>query len=161
MHIHTYLCIGRFSKAGLHKWMPFVIFRARSRERSWLSVPGWFFCRRWFTLCITIEVQPRIAKQYKCRHCCSCKNYAGKGVGGWKKSVFTSFGWPEKHEFVEKCGLGHPIAWATSCCLLPDTFWLRASKNGFKVGSVKFANSLSPPSIVKKVRTGSKSSQGT
>ena len=27
--------------------------------------------------------------------------------------------------------------------------------------SVKFANSLSPPSIVKKVRTGSKSSQGT
>ena len=34
-------------------------------------------------------------------------------------------------------------------------------KNGFKVGSVKFTNSLSPPSIVKKVRTGSKSSQGT
>ena len=34
-------------------------------------------------------------------------------------------------------------------------------KNLFKVGSVKFANSLSPPSIVKKVRTGSKSSQGT
>ena len=31
----------------------------------------------------------------------------------------------------------------------------------FKVGSVKFANSLSPPSIVKKVRTGSKSSEGT
>ena len=84
MHIHTYLCIGRFSKAGLHKWMPFVIFRARSRERSWLSVPGWFFCRRWFTLCITIEVQPRIAKQYKCRHCCSCKNYRGKGMEGEK-----------------------------------------------------------------------------
>ena len=34
-------------------------------------------------------------------------------------------------------------------------------QNAFKVGSVKFANSLSPPSIVKKVRTGSKSSQGT
>ena len=26
--------IGRFSEAGLHEWMPFVIFRARSRERS-------------------------------------------------------------------------------------------------------------------------------
>ena len=33
--------------------------------------------------------------------------------------------------------------------------------NAFKVGSVKFANSLSPPSIMKKVRTGSNSSQGT
>ena len=30
-----------------------------------------------------------------------------------------------------------------------------------KVGSIKYANSVSPPSIVKKVRTGSKSSQGT
>ena len=39
-----------------------------------------------------------------------------------------------------------------------DTFWLRASKNAFKVGRVKFANSLSSPSIVKKVCTGSKSS---
>ena len=53
--------------------------------------------------------------------------------------------------------LGHPITRATSYCSLP----LRASKNVFKVGSVKFANLLSPPSIVKKVCTGSKSSQGT
>ena len=51
----------------------------------------------------------------------------------------------------KKCVLGHPIARATSYCLLSD----------IKVGSVKCANSLSPPSIVKKVRTGSKSSQGT
>ena len=28
------ICIGRFSEAGLHEWVPFVIFRARSRERS-------------------------------------------------------------------------------------------------------------------------------
>ena len=55
--------------------------------------------------------------------------------------------------------LNRPTAWATSYCLLPDTFWLRASKNVFKVGSVKFANSLSPPSIVKKVCTRSKSSR--
>ena len=41
--------------------------------------------------------------------------------------------------------------------LLPDTFGLRAAKNVFKVGSVKFVNSLSPPSIVNKVRTRSKS----
>ena len=61
----------------------------------------------------------------------------------------------------KKSVLGHPIARATSYCLFPDTFWLPASKNFFKVGSVKFENSLSPPSIVKKVRSGSKSSQGT
>ena len=34
-------------------------------------------------------------------------------------------------------------------------------QNAFKVGTVKFANSLSLPSIVKKVCIGSKSSQGT
>ena len=61
----------------------------------------------------------------------------------------------------KKCVLGHPIARVTSYCLLPDKLWLQASKYAFKVGSVKFANSLSPPSIVKKVRTGGKSSQGT
>ena len=79
---------------------------------------------------------------------------------GGKKSVFASFfGWPEDREFVEKMRFGE--SYSTSNKLLPDTFWLRASKNSFKVGSVKFANSLSPPSIVKKVRTRSKSSQGT
>ena len=61
----------------------------------------------------------------------------------------------------KKCILGHPIARATSYCLLPDTLRLRVSKNAVKVGSEKFANSLSPASIVKKVRIRSKSSQGT
>ena len=59
----------------------------------------------------------------------------------------------------KRCGFGHPIAWATSYCLVPDTFWLWAFKNAFNVGTVNFANSLS--SIVKKVYTGTKSSQGT
>ena len=61
----------------------------------------------------------------------------------------------------KKSVLGHPKARATSYCLFPDTLCLRASKNAFNVGSIKFADSLSPPSIVKKIRTGSKSSQGT
>ena len=82
------------------------------------------------------------------------------GERGWsvenKCLNFASFfGWPEECGFVERMRFG------TSYGLLPDSFWLRASKNVFKVGSVKFANSLSPPSIVKKVRTGSKSRQGT
>ena len=92
-----------------------------------------------------MEVEPRIAKQYKCHHCCSCKKLPGKGDGGWKKRVFASFLADQKiASSWKKCVLGHPIARATSYCLLPDTFWLRASKNAFKVGCVKFANSLSP-----------------
>ena len=80
-----------------------------------------------------------------------------------KKRLPSFFGWLEDRDFVGggKCVVGHPIAQATSYCLLPDTFWLQVSKNAFKVGSVKFGNSLSPPSIVKKVRTGSESNQGT
>ena len=85
-----------------------------------------------------------------------------KGDWGWKKSVFASFfGWPEDREFVEKKGvLGHPIARATSYCLFPDTLLLRASKNAFKVGSVKFANSLSPPSIARKYAQEVKAAKG-
>ena len=63
----------------------------------------------------------------------------------------------------KKCVLGHAIAsYSTSNkLLLVARHFLCASKNAFKFGSVKFANSLSPLSIVKKVRTGNKSSQGT
>ena len=84
-------------------------------------------------------------------------------VGRKKKCLCLVF-WLTRSSRVRRknCVLGHPIARATSYCLFSDTLWLRASKkNAFKVGSIKFANSLSPPSIVKKVRTGSKSSQGT
>ena len=136
------------------------ISRKKSREVA-ASLPGRFLSRRCLTLCITMEVKPRIAKQYKCHHWCSCKNYWEKGMEGGK-NAFASFFWLTRRSRVHggKCVLGHPILQATSYCLLPDTFWLRASKNVFKVGSVKFANSPSPLSIVKKVRTGSKSSKG-
>ena len=121
------------------------------------SLPGRFLSRRCFTLCITMEVEPRIAKQYKCHHCCSWKITR---ESGWRveKSVFVSFFWLTRRLRFrgKKSVLGHPITWATSCRLLPDTCWLWASKNAFKVCSVKFTNS-----IVKKVCTGSKSSQGT
>ena len=79
--------------------------RKKSREVA-ASLPGRFLSRRCFTLCITMELDPRIAKQYKCHHCCSCKNYWGKGMEGGKKSIFASFfGWPEDRKFVgKKCG---------------------------------------------------------
>ena len=135
--------------------------RKKSREVA-VSLPGRFLSRRCFMLCITMEVEPRIAKQYKCHHYCSCKNYRGKGMEVEKKVSLRRF-WLTRRPASswKKWVLGHPIARVTSYCLLPDTFWLRASKNAFKVGSVKFANSLSPPSTLKKVRTGSKSSQRT
>ena len=134
----------------------------KQSQEAAASIPGWFLSRRCFTLCITTEVEPRIAKQYKCHHCCSCKNYRGKGMDGGKKAPLHCFLADQKIMILwKKCILGHPIVQARSYCLLPDTFWLWASKNAFKVGSVNFANSLSPPSIVKKVCTGSKSSQGT
>ena len=98
------------------------------------SLPGWFLSRHCFTLCITMEVEPRIAKQYKCHYCCSCKNYQGKGMEGWKKVSLHRFLVDQKiANLWEKCIWGHPIAQATSYCLLPDTFWLQASKNALKL----------------------------
>ena len=38
-----------------------------------------------------MEVEPRIAKVYKCHHCCSCKNYRGKGMEGGKKVSLHRF----------------------------------------------------------------------
>ena len=55
------------------------------------SLQGRFLSRRCFTLCITVEVEPRIAKQYKCQYCCSCKNYRGKGMEGGKKCLCVVF----------------------------------------------------------------------
>ena len=134
--------------------------RKKSREVA-ASLPGRFLSRRCFTLCITMEVEPRIAKQYKCHHCCK-EMEGGKKVSLRRfladKKIASSWG---RGGEVGGSVLGHPIARATSYCLLPDTFWLQASRNVFKVGSVKFAHSLSPPSIVKKACTESKSSQGT
>ena len=44
-------------------------------------------------LCITMEVELRIAEQYKCCYCCICKNYRGKVMldGEGKKMSFHLF----------------------------------------------------------------------
>ena len=47
--------------------------------------------RHCFMLCITMEVESRIMKQYKCQYCCSCKNYHGKGMEGGKKVSLHHF----------------------------------------------------------------------
>ena len=82
-----------------------------------VSLPGRFLSRLCFPLCITMEAEPRIAKQYKCHHCCNCKKTAGEGDGGWIKSVSVLFwGCPEDREFVEKVRFG--ASYSTSNKLL-------------------------------------------
>ena len=96
--------------------------RKMSREVA-ASRPGRFLSRRCFTLCMTMEVEPRMAKQYKCHHCCSCKKYRGEGDGGWTKGSSCRFLADQKIAISwEKCFLGHPTERATSYCLLPDSF---------------------------------------
>ena len=55
------------------------------------SLLGRFLSRRCFMLSITVKVEPRIAKQYKCHHSCSCKNYQGKGMEGREKCLCIVF----------------------------------------------------------------------
>ena len=73
-------------------------------------------------LCIIMEGEPRIAKQYNCHCCCSCKNYQGKGMEGGKKCLCLFLADQKIASLWKKCILGHPVARATSYCLLPDTF---------------------------------------
>ena len=159
--------ITKSKKCWAVQWSWFARVNAHcnlSCKKSWevtASLLGWFRSRRCFTLCITMEVEPRIAKQYKCHLCCSCKIYWGKWMEGGQKVSLRCFLADQKITISwKKYILGHPIARAPSYCLLPDTFWLQAPKNAFKVGSVKFENSPSPPSIVKKVHTRSKAAKG-
>ena len=81
--------------------MPFVIFRSRSREKSWPPLPGQILSRGWFTLCITMEVEPRNEKQYKCHYCRIYKNYRGQVMedgGGGGRSILIPTLRPAKTE---------------------------------------------------------------
>ena len=124
------------------------------------SLPGRFLSRRCFTLCIILEVEPRIAKQYKCHHCCSCKNYRVKGMEGGKKCLCVVF-WLTRRSRVRGKKKLFVASYITSNKLLLVTRHILTTdlQKCLKVGSVKYSNSLSPPSFVKKVRTGSKSSR--
>ena len=55
-----------------------------------VSILGQFLSRRCFMLCITMEVEPRIVKQYKMPALWQLQKLLGKGDGGWKKRVFVS-----------------------------------------------------------------------
>ena len=53
-----------------------------------------------------MEVEHRIAKQYKCHHCYSCKNDQGKGMEGGKSIFALFFGLSEDRKFMEKMHFG-------------------------------------------------------
>ena len=155
--------IGQSSEAGLHEWMPFVIFHAGSHKRSQRHIWADF----WVGVASHCVEQWKLNLEFrsstKDTTVAVAKITGERGCRVEKKCLCTIFVADQKIvSSSKKLVLGHLIAQATSYCLLPDAFfWLRASKNVFKVGSVKFTNLLSPPSVVKKVCTGSKSSQGT
>ena len=156
---HILWPIEQFSEA-----VPFIIFHAWCHERLQVPLLGRFLSRHWFMLCIITLAKPKIAKQYKCHHCCVCKKIRGKVMNDGKKCLHVTF-WLTIRSRVherEKSVSGHPTAWARSYCSLPDTLQLWTFiTNAFKAGIVNFANSLSSPSIVKKVCTGSQNGQGT
>ena len=60
-----------------------------ARGRS--ALLGRFLSRRCFMLCITVEAEPRIVKQYKCQYCCSGKNCHGKVMEGGNKLSLHHF----------------------------------------------------------------------
>ena len=90
-HRVVHSTIGQFSETGLHEWRPFVIFCTISSERLKPPLLGWFPSRRCFMLCVTMEVELRTAKQYRCRYCCVCKNYGGEVMEDGKKCLCNIF----------------------------------------------------------------------
>ena len=63
-------------------------------------------------LCITMKIEPRIAKQYKCHYCCVCKNYREKTMKDGKKKCLL-------HHFLadKKIGSVDKILWGASCSM--------------------------------------------
>ena len=79
-----------------------------------------------------------------------------------KKVVFVSFfGLTKDRDFLEKMLFRASYNTIYKLLLVARHILTTGLQKAFKAGSVKFTNSLSSPSIVKKVRTRSKSSQGT
>ena len=114
-HGHYLISIGWFSEAGLHKWMPFVIFHARCRKRSqhhfqadfWVGVAS-----RYVQWKLNFELWSRTNATSV-----AVAKITWEGGGGLKKvSLHCFFCWPEDREFVEKMCFG--ASYSTSNKLL-------------------------------------------
>ena len=144
------LDVGWFRKDGLHELMPFIILHARSGERSWLPLRGWFLSRHWFTLCITMELQ-------NCTNATTAAFAKITGERWWRMemSVFASFFLADQK--IAVCGEKknwHPVEWATSHYLCQTHYDYGPSKM-----PLKFTNWMTPPSTLKKACTRSRSAK--
>ena len=99
------MCVYWVIQRSWFAWALCNLLRKKLQEVT-ASLLGWFLSRHCFMLCITVEVEPRIAKQNKCQYRCSHKNYRRKGMEGEKKCLCVFFGWPEDREFIEKMRFG-------------------------------------------------------
>ena len=87
--IESFKPIGWFSEAGLHEWMPFVIFRARSRETS----------QRHFRADFWVSVASRCVQEWKVnlelRSCTNATTAAAAKITrerGWRVETKVSLG---------------------------------------------------------------------
>ena len=80
------------------------------------SFQGQFLSSHCFMLCITVEVEPRIAKQYKCQYCCSWKLTGERGWRVEQKCLCIIFLADQKvTSSWKKCILGHEQQ-VIACC---------------------------------------------
>ena len=81
-----------------------------------------FLSRRCFTLCIRMDVEPRIAKLYKMAQQLLWQELHRKGGWRMEKKCLHRFSHDQKIASVwPECNV-HPTARAISYCLLQDTF---------------------------------------
>ena len=85
--------------------------KKRPQQISGVQQLGLFHSRPFSSRKTMASCMPRIAKQYKCHHCYSCKNYRGKGMEGGKKCLCIGFFADQKiMSSWKKCILGHSVA---------------------------------------------------
>ena len=122
--------------------MAFVIFCARSCER----LQRHFWADFWVGIVSCCVKQWKLNLELWSRTNATTVAIAKiTGKRGWRVEKKCLHHFLADQKIVssgKKCLLGHTIARATSYCLLPDTFWLWASKNAFKVDSIEFVNSV-------------------
>ena len=91
-------------------------FSCKKSQEVTASLSGQFLSRCCFMLCITMKVEPRIAKQYKCHH--SCKNYQGKGTEGGKKCLCCFFADQKITSYGKKMHFGESYSMSNKLLLV-------------------------------------------
>ena len=99
-----------------------------------------------------MEVEHRIAKQYKCHHCCNCNSYRGRGMEGGKKVSLCRFLADQKNASSSKKKKKKKKRFGASYSM---------SNKLLLVARHILTTCLQKVGSVKEVSAGSNSSQGT